>query len=445
MSGGFSGQVTVDGARQGTRAKSGKMPYESKGQVTLVTCDAEPAEPRMLSGMTLSALLVCADEDSSRLLQRVLAELSIQVEACPDFVRAGIRLAQQRFDVVILEGTTTKQVISLLRETRQSRKNDATLAVVVLDGKESVHEVFSLGANFIFYKPLSFEQALNSMRAVRVVMHRDKRKKARAAVHAQATIDYANVEQEKATLIDLAENGMSVQFGQRLPPVEKVYFQFKLPGQSASIRLSGQVVWQDWKGRAGVQFADVPKTSRRLLSEYLEDKLESQSAREPLADVTVEMEETLQSGAVAVAEITHRSHATQQAAQVEVAAANATGDDASAKGTLSDPDNRRTQSRHACRLGAVVYRTGITVPHRCNLTDLSSGGCYLESSLPFPAGSSVEIVVRTYEMKLSLRGVVLTSHPGYGMGVEFELNTSEERSKVKQLIDFVAATTEPTS
>src|SRR5579862_181141 len=395
--------------------------------------------------MTLSALLVCADEDSSRLLQRVLAELSIGVEPCPDFVRAGIRLAQQRFDVVILEGKTTQQVISLLRETRQSRKNDATLAVVVLDGQDSVHEVFSLGANFIFYKPLAFEQTLNSMRAVRVVMHRDKRKKARAAVHAQATIDYANVEREKATLIDLAENGMSVQFGKRLPPVEKVYFQFKLPGQSANIRLSGQVVWQDWKGRAGIQFADVPKTSRRLLAEYLDDKLENQSARDPLADVTVEVEETLQPGAVAVSEITHRSYAAPAAVQVEVADKSEQVTEAAAKGSLADPDNRRTQSRHSCRLGAVVYRKGITVPHRCNLTDLSSGGCYLEFPLPFAKGASVDIVVRTYEMKLLLRGTVLTSHPGYGMGVEFALNTSEERSKVNQLIDFVAATTESTS
>ncbi len=424
---------------------AGKMPRVRNGMVTLVTCDAEPPEPTMFSGMTLSALLVCADEESSQLLQRALAELRIGIESCPDFVRAGIRLAQQRFDVVILEGKTTSQVISLLRETRQSRKNDATLAVAVLDGQEGVHEIFSLGANFIFYKPLAYEQALNSMRAVRVVMHRDKRKKARAAVHAQATVDYANVEQEKATLIDLAEDGMSVQFGKRLPPVNKVYFQFKLPGQAANVRLSGQVVWQDWKGRAGVQFADVPKTSRRLLSDYLVDKLADESAYNPLADVTVEMEETLLPGPVAVAEITHRSHAKQDAAQVEAAAANFSVDDANAKGTLADPDNRRTQSRHACRLGAVVYRSGTTVPHRCNLTDLSSGGCYLEFPLPVPAGSSVEIMVRTYEMKLALRGVVLTSHPGYGMGVEFALNTSEERANVQKLIDFVAATTEPTN
>ncbi len=441
MGGSFSSQVTVDMAPP----LAGKVPCVRKAMVTLVTCETEPPAPTMFSGMTLSALLVCADEDSSRLLQRVLAELSIEVEPCPDFVRAGIRLAQQRFDVIIMEGKTTKEVISLLRETRQSRKNDATLAVAVLDGQENVHEIFALGANFIFYKPLAFEQALNSLRAVRVVMHRDKRKKARAAVHAQATIDYANVQEEKATLIDLAEDGMSVQFGKRLPPVDKIYFQFKLPGQSANVRLSGRVMWQDWKGRAGVQFADVPKTSRRLLSEYLDDKLESEATRSPLADVTVEMEETLQPSLEAVAEIMQGGHAARSAVQVEVAQASAKVADESAKGTLADPDNRRTQSRHACRLGAVVFREGVTVPHRCNLTDLSSGGCYLEVPLPFAKGASVEIVVRTYEMKLAVRGIVLTSHPGYGMGVEFVLNTSEERSRVNKLIDFVAATTEPSS
>ena len=84
--------------------------------------------------------------------------------------------------------------------------------------------------------------------------------------------------------------------------------------------------------------------------------------------------------------------------------------------SIADPNNRRPQVRYACRLGAEVYRTGTSVPNHCCLTDLSSGGCYLEVPLPFPQGSSIEIVVRTYEMKLRLRGTVQTSHPGYGMG-----------------------------
>ncbi len=59
--------------------------------------------------------------------------------------------------------------------------------------------------------------------------------------------------------------------------------------------------------------------------------------------------------------------------------------------------------------------------------------------LVFAQGSGVEITVRTHEMKLRLSGQVKASHPGYGMGISFRLNTQEERSGVQQLIDFVAA------
>src|SRR5579863_2617694 len=115
--------------------------------------------------MTLSALLVCVDEAAAQVLCRVLEELRIRVESCPDFVRAAIRLAQERFDVVIVDGGSNTEVISLLRETRLSRLNDATLAVAVVAGQESIREMFSLGVNFVLYKPVSYDRALSSLRA----------------------------------------------------------------------------------------------------------------------------------------------------------------------------------------------------------------------------------------------------------------------------------------
>jgi len=392
----------------------------------------------MWADMTLSALLVCADDASEKMLQQVLKELCIRVESCSDFVRGGIRLAQERFDVLILEGKSPKQVISLLQETRQSRKNDATLAVAVLPAQENIREIFSLGANFILYKPLDYDRALSSLRAARAVMYREKRKKARAPVHAYATIDYANVERERATLIDLAEDGMSVQFGKKLPPVNKVYFQFKLPGQAVNIRLSGQVMWQDWKGRAGVQFVDVPKSSRRLLTDFLTANLPRESSRDPFSDVTVEVE-SLPPVSAAVENSVLRSDSRNDIVQDTVAAGSTKE---RVQPSQLEVDNRRANTRYACRLGAEVYRPGLSIPHRCCLTDLSSGGCYLEVALPFPQGSPLEIIVRTYEMRLSLRGTVLASHPGYGMGVAFELDTPEEISNLSKLTDFVAATTE---
>ena len=95
--------------------------------------------------MTLSALLVCVDDAAAEVLRGVLEELSIRVESCPDFARASIRLAQERFDMAIVDGESNAEVISLLRETRLSRLNDATLAVVVVAGQESIREMFAHG------------------------------------------------------------------------------------------------------------------------------------------------------------------------------------------------------------------------------------------------------------------------------------------------------------
>lgn len=394
--------------------------------------------------MTLSALLVCLDAKASEVLQRVLKELNIHVEVCPDFARAGVRAAQDRFDVLIIDGESAREVTALLRETRLSRLNDATLAVVVVPSQESVRDLFSLGVNFVLYKPVAYERALSSLRAARTAMRREKRKNARATVHAHAVVDYANVEQQKATLVDLAQDGMSVSFGKKLPPTTKVYFQFQLPGQTANIRLSGQVVWQDWNGRAGVQFVDVPKASRRLLDEYLNANLKA-DARKPFSEVTVEMEEPALPEAVTVGEASHNKETERGRGPEKVQVC--VHDDAvtvvASATPESDPNNRRQQTRYSCRIGAEVYRTGSPVPNHCCLTDLSAGGCYLEVALPFPQGSTIELVVRTWELKLHLRGTVLASHPGYGMGIGFELKTKEERSNVQKLTDFVAANSTP--
>jgi len=388
--------------------------------------------------MNLSALLVCVDEAAAQVLQRVLEELGIGVESCPDFSRASIRLAQDRFDVIVVDGESTSEVVALLRETRMSRLNDATLAVAVVSGQETIREMFSLGVNFVLYKPVAYERALSSLRAARSAMRKEKRKSSRASVHTHATVDYLDVEREKATLVNLAQDGMSIRFGKKLPPSGKVYFQFQLPGQSCTVRLSGQVVWQDWNGRAGVQFVDVPKASRRQLDEFLSSNVPTEAQREQLPNVTVEMEELLQPAMAFVSEQTHGPLQGERAAQaVETQNAASAGNLPAGQ---AEADNRRTQTRYSCRLGAEVYHTGSSVPNHCCLTDLSSGGCYLEVPLPFPSGSSVEILVRTHDMKLRLRGSVQAAHPGYGMGVAFEVKTKEELENVKKLTDFVAAT-----
>jgi CheY-like chemotaxis protein len=385
--------------------------------------------------MTLSSLLVCVDEAAAQTLRSALEELRIQVELCPDAVRATVRLAQDRFDLLIIDCKSKADVVSILRECRSSRANETTLAIVVAE-QEDIRDMFSLGVNFVLYRPLAYDRVMSSLRAAQALLYRDKRGKARAPVHTHATIDYAGGEQERATLVDLSEDGMAVNFGKRLPPASKVYFQFQLPGQSARVRLSGQVVWQDWNGRAGVQYVDVPQTSRRILHDWLQASLADATKRELAAEL-VEVEHSTRPDKDAKAD-----H------QVETQSSKPAEKDRNEKAISrlrAEPGNRRGQTRYACRLGAEVYQQGSSVRNYCHLSDLSPGGCYLEMPLAFPTGTAVEITVRTQEMKLRLAGKVKASHPGYGMGVSFTLNSKDERHGVQQLIDFVAAAAESTS
>jgi PilZ domain len=77
-----------------------------------------------------------------------------------------------------------------------------------------------------------------------------------------------------------------------------------------------------------------------------------------------------------------------------------------------------------------------TVPH-CKLTDLSLGGCYVETDAPFPERALIDLCLKTEELEFHTEGMVRVIHPGHGMGVEFPSRTAEQRTQVGNLINFL--------
>src|SRR5208282_1311374 len=98
----------------------------------------------------------------------------------------------------------------------------------------------------------------------------------------------------------------------------------------------------------------------------------------------------------------------------------------------------RTQMRTWLQAAAAAHGAGQeeTVPH-CKLTDLSLGGCYVETDSPFPEHSLVDLCLKTDEMAVHTEGMVRVAHPGHGMGVEFPSRTPEQRAQVGNLISFL--------
>ena len=101
--------------------------------------------------------------------------------------------------------------------------------------------------------------------------------------------------------------------------------------------------------------------------------------------------------------------------------------------------DRRGRSRHSCRLSADVCVADIGVPQRCYLSDISLGGCYVDTTEPLAVMTEVEIVVRTASMKVRVCGIVREMHPAFGMGISFTLTTPQERAQVQKLVDLQVA------
>jgi CheY-like chemotaxis protein len=70
----------------------------------------------------------------------------------------------------------------------------------------------------------------------------------------------------------------------------------------------------------------------------------------------------------------------------------------------------------------------------CRLTDLSVGGCYIETASALPEGTYISLNLRAEAVQRCATGVVRVMHPAYGMGIEFVVGSTEE---AQQAEDFV--------
>ena len=75
----------------------------------------------------------------------------------------------------------------------------------------------------------------------------------------------------------------------------------------------------------------------------------------------------------------------------------------------------------------------------CKLTDLSLGGCYVDTESPFPERALVDLCLKAADIEIHADGIVRVMHPGSGMGVEFPSRTSAQRETVAHFIEFLTS------
>jgi len=75
----------------------------------------------------------------------------------------------------------------------------------------------------------------------------------------------------------------------------------------------------------------------------------------------------------------------------------------------------------------------------CKLTDLSLGGCYVDTESPFPEKALVDLCLKAADIEIHADGIVRVMHPASGMGVEFPSRTRAQRETVAHFIEFLTS------
>jgi len=94
--------------------------------------------------------------------------------------------------------------------------------------------------------------------------------------------------------------------------------------------------------------------------------------------------------------------------------------------------DRRQFLRHSCRIAAQVTLQNSTSKFAGTITDISLGGCYIETFQPLPVNTFVELYLHPGDDMLQLSACVRSSHSGAGMGVAFTGMSPENFEKLRK-------------
>ena len=226
--------------------------------------------------MSLESLLLSQDIDLVRVIRPTLEKLSIDVEICHEARQATDILIAEKFDAVIVDCDDLKGGIEVMEGLRNTPSNKSSVMFAVLNGKKTTtQQAFSMGANFVLQKPISILNASRCFHAALNFMLQERRRYFRHPVKLQVAIVLGE-KTVKATSTNISESGIALMLREALPKGAKPRLQFTLPDTKYSFDIEGEVVWTDMKGRCGLRFHGVEKSTQQQLELWLNDRLEEE-------------------------------------------------------------------------------------------------------------------------------------------------------------------------
>ena len=245
------------------------LPNRSPGNHPTITGVTLPVLARDVSSgfMKLNVLLMCRNQPSLRILATAFAGVGIEPEVCLNAPDAAELLAKGHYSALVLD-FDLPGAVQVARMARIISPRRRPVVFTMIGARTPVGGAFQAGANFVLYKPLEAGQVNRSLRAAKGFLNPDRRRSPRHEIQALVYLHF-NAGEVPALVLDLSEQGLALQAAEPLPRAQDVPLRFVLPGTMHSIEATGQVIWSNQDGRAGMFFSQLTPASRKYLKDWL--------------------------------------------------------------------------------------------------------------------------------------------------------------------------------
>jgi CheY-like chemotaxis protein len=226
--------------------------------------------------MKLNALLMCREPQSARVLATSLDELNIERELCGSTSEALELLAQRHFSALLADFDLS-MASQLVRLARMAPAQRRPVVFGVIGALTHVGNAFQSGANFVLYKPLVLSQVSRTLRGGRVFMRPDRRDPSRQQLETLVYLRFGD-DSVPAIVVNVSQRGLAVQAAQPLPR-GRLRLHFVLPGTEHLLEGTGEVIWADDSGRAGILFKQLPTESADELKLWIANHARKDATR----------------------------------------------------------------------------------------------------------------------------------------------------------------------
>ncbi len=225
--------------------------------------------------MGINALVMSRSQNAVKVLVSSFAELGIEYRVLASVPETLEILASEHHSALIVD-FDLPDAVYVARMARALPEKRRPVLFGMIGAATPVGSAFQAGANFILYKALEPQQVLHSFRAARGFMHSDRRSAARQKSETLAYLQFPTGI-VPALVVDVTEQGLSLQAAEGLTPLRRVPLRFLLPGTSQVIHATADFIWADGNGRAGLFFSKIAPACRRDLQVWLKKRAAKRS------------------------------------------------------------------------------------------------------------------------------------------------------------------------